>query len=303
MDERVKAAFDDPYALIGGTDAGAHLKMFCGAGANLYVLTHWARDEAAVGIEQAVHCMTQRNAAFFSLHDRGVIADRQARRPRGVRARRDRDPRLRARPRPARRRVALHAARAPASAPRSSPACPPCSTASPPARAPPPSATPSAPPARPLATNRRQQTVVETAALADAGWRPVGGRGYRLADDVALSNRPLPRPRPGGRAVGGRRRCALERRRERRRHGRASLRPAPAFADPDQAAVVSTAADAKIASGWIMPLAALGAAIAISLRFLARRDLQRLRASFAVRQRLVRASRRAPPRVLAMQLF
>ena len=73
MDERVKAAFDDPYALIGGTDAGAHLNMFCGAGANVYVLTHWARDEAAVGIEQAVHCMTQRNAAFFSLHDRGVI--------------------------------------------------------------------------------------------------------------------------------------------------------------------------------------------------------------------------------------
>jgi hypothetical protein len=76
-----------------------------------------------------------------------------------------------------------------------------------------------------------------------------------------------------------------------------------AFADPDQAVVVSPAADAKIASGWIMPLAALGAAIAISLRFLARRDLQRLRASFAVRQRLVRASRRAPPRALAMQLF
>jgi hypothetical protein len=76
-----------------------------------------------------------------------------------------------------------------------------------------------------------------------------------------------------------------------------------AFADPDQAVVVSPAADAKIASGWIMPLAALGAAIGISLRFLARRDLQRLRASFAVRQRLVRASRRAPPRALAMQLF
>jgi N-acyl-D-aspartate/D-glutamate deacylase len=75
MDNRVKASFDDPYALIGGTDAGAHLKMFCGAGANVYVLTHWARDEGAVTVEQAVHCMTQRNASFFSLHDRGVIAE------------------------------------------------------------------------------------------------------------------------------------------------------------------------------------------------------------------------------------
>jgi N-acyl-D-amino-acid deacylase len=73
MDERVKAAFDDPFALIGGTDAGAHLNMFCGAGANVYVLTHWARDEGALSIEQAVHCMTQRNASFFSLNDRGVI--------------------------------------------------------------------------------------------------------------------------------------------------------------------------------------------------------------------------------------
>ncbi len=73
MDERTKANFDDPYALIGGTDAGAHLNMFCGAGANVYVLTHWARDEGAVSIEQAVHCMTQRNAAFFSLRDRGVL--------------------------------------------------------------------------------------------------------------------------------------------------------------------------------------------------------------------------------------
>ena len=74
MDERVKSAFHDPFALIGGTDAGAHLKMFCGAGANVYVLTHWVRDEQVVGIEHAVHCMTQRNAAFFSLHDRGTLA-------------------------------------------------------------------------------------------------------------------------------------------------------------------------------------------------------------------------------------
>jgi N-acyl-D-aspartate/D-glutamate deacylase len=70
-----REGFDNPYHVMGGTDAGAHLKMFCGAGANVYVLTHWARDEGAVTVEQAVHCMTQRNASFFSLHDRGVIAE------------------------------------------------------------------------------------------------------------------------------------------------------------------------------------------------------------------------------------
>ena len=95
---------------MGGTDAGAHLKMFCGAGANLYMLTHWARDEAAVGIEQAVHCMTQRNAAFFSLHDRGVI-EAGKRGDLAVFALDEIETRdFVARPRPARRRVALHAA-------------------------------------------------------------------------------------------------------------------------------------------------------------------------------------------------
>ena len=47
--------------------------MFCGAGSNLYLLTHWARDDGRVQLEQAVHCLTQRTADFFSLHDRGVI--------------------------------------------------------------------------------------------------------------------------------------------------------------------------------------------------------------------------------------
>jgi N-acyl-D-amino-acid deacylase len=71
--EMMTASLHDPFAIVGGTDAGAHLTMFCGAGSNLYLLTHWARDEEAVSIEQAIHCMTQRSAEFFSLHDRGVI--------------------------------------------------------------------------------------------------------------------------------------------------------------------------------------------------------------------------------------
>ena len=69
----MKDGFDDPYALMGGTDAGAHLRMFCAAGSNLYILTHWVRDQQAVPLEQAVHCMTARNADFFRLRDRGVI--------------------------------------------------------------------------------------------------------------------------------------------------------------------------------------------------------------------------------------
>ncbi|HXY91610.1 MAG TPA: amidohydrolase family protein, partial [Acidimicrobiia bacterium] len=44
-DRRAQVVHDaeNPYALMGGTDAGAHLTMFCGAGSNLYLVTHWAR--------------------------------------------------------------------------------------------------------------------------------------------------------------------------------------------------------------------------------------------------------------------
>ncbi len=60
--------------IFGGTDAGAHLKMFCGAGSNLYLLTHWVRELHELTIEQAVHFLTKRSTDFFSIHDRGLIA-------------------------------------------------------------------------------------------------------------------------------------------------------------------------------------------------------------------------------------
>jgi N-acyl-D-amino-acid deacylase len=74
-DRRAQVVHDaqNPQALMGGTDAGAHLTMFCGAGSNLHLITHWARDEGALSLEQAVHCLTQRSADFFGLTDRGVV--------------------------------------------------------------------------------------------------------------------------------------------------------------------------------------------------------------------------------------
>jgi N-acyl-D-amino-acid deacylase len=74
-DRRAQVVHDaaNPYALMGGTDAGAHLTMFCGAGSNLHLITHWARDDGAITLERAVHCLTQRSADFFGLRDRGVV--------------------------------------------------------------------------------------------------------------------------------------------------------------------------------------------------------------------------------------
>ena len=77
----------------------------------------------------------------------------------------------------------------------------------------------------------------------------------------------------------------------------------PVVADQDSPIVVSIAADAKTTSGWTMPLAAFGAALALAIGYFGRRDSSVARASFAVKQRLVRAGRRAPPRVLALQML
>lgn len=73
-DAQDRAFFARDDVVFGGTDAGAHLKMFCGAGSALHLVTHWARDTGELRIEQAVHFLTQRSTQFFSLPDRGVIA-------------------------------------------------------------------------------------------------------------------------------------------------------------------------------------------------------------------------------------
>jgi N-acyl-D-aspartate/D-glutamate deacylase len=70
----VRRNLADPHAIMGGTDAGAHLRMFCGAGANTYLLTHWVKEKRVAPLEQAVHGLTGRIASFFALADRGVVA-------------------------------------------------------------------------------------------------------------------------------------------------------------------------------------------------------------------------------------
>jgi N-acyl-D-aspartate/D-glutamate deacylase len=75
LDERlVLRALREPIALTNVNDSGAHLQLFCGAGQNVYLFTHYVRDAAHLTIEEAVHLVTGRTASFFGLHDRGVLA-------------------------------------------------------------------------------------------------------------------------------------------------------------------------------------------------------------------------------------
>ena len=70
----IVAALREPRTISNINDSGAHLQLFSGAGEHLYLLTHYVRDRQLLGIEEAVHVLTGRTAAFFGLADRGVIA-------------------------------------------------------------------------------------------------------------------------------------------------------------------------------------------------------------------------------------
>jgi N-acyl-D-aspartate/D-glutamate deacylase len=63
----------DPQTVGNISDAGAHGKMFCGAGDNVFLLTDFVRDRGLITIEEGVHNLTGKLANFFGLHDRGLI--------------------------------------------------------------------------------------------------------------------------------------------------------------------------------------------------------------------------------------
>lgn len=72
-EEVLEYLLNDSNSLANVSDAGAHGKMFCGAGYTAWLLTDYVRDREVISIEQAVHMLTGRLADFFGLHDRGVI--------------------------------------------------------------------------------------------------------------------------------------------------------------------------------------------------------------------------------------
>lgn len=71
--EAVIDLLKDPRSVANVSDAGAHGKMFCGAGDNVLLLTQYVRDEKHLTIEEGIHALTGKQAEFFGLHDRGVI--------------------------------------------------------------------------------------------------------------------------------------------------------------------------------------------------------------------------------------
>jgi N-acyl-D-aspartate/D-glutamate deacylase len=70
------ALWADDRTLIGGSDAGAHLDQIDTFAFSTELLQNGVRTHRVIGLEQAVHAITQRPARYFGLVDRGVIAER-----------------------------------------------------------------------------------------------------------------------------------------------------------------------------------------------------------------------------------
>lgn len=67
--------WEDPRAMLGGSDAGAHLDRMCGAPYPTRFLGDMLRGRRLVGLERAVQMLTDDPARLFGLRDRGRVQE------------------------------------------------------------------------------------------------------------------------------------------------------------------------------------------------------------------------------------
>jgi N-acyl-D-aspartate/D-glutamate deacylase len=63
----------DPRTVVGGSDAGAHLDMMCGAIYSTALLAG-VRERGGISLEEGVQLLSDEPARFYGLRDRGRIA-------------------------------------------------------------------------------------------------------------------------------------------------------------------------------------------------------------------------------------
>jgi N-acyl-D-aspartate/D-glutamate deacylase len=72
--DAIEEVFAHPGMLVGLGDAGAHVTAICDASMTTHVLAHWARDRAALPVEEAVRRLSSEPASVFGIPGRGVVA-------------------------------------------------------------------------------------------------------------------------------------------------------------------------------------------------------------------------------------
>jgi len=72
--EEVGQILCHPATLIGGSDNGAHVAMFCAAGDSTLLLTRYVRERRDMTLEAAVHELTGKQASSLGFAGRGVVA-------------------------------------------------------------------------------------------------------------------------------------------------------------------------------------------------------------------------------------
>ena len=73
--DAVRQMLDHPQVLSGLSDAGAHVGTVCDASFTTFMLTHWVlgRAEGKLPLAKAIQMLTQRNAHYLGLFDRGTL--------------------------------------------------------------------------------------------------------------------------------------------------------------------------------------------------------------------------------------
>ncbi len=77
--EALNTMLRHPLAVLGLSDAGAHVRFIADAGVHTYMLTRWVRDAAPespyrLPLETVVRKLTRDNAALYGFADRGLLA-------------------------------------------------------------------------------------------------------------------------------------------------------------------------------------------------------------------------------------
>jgi N-acyl-D-aspartate/D-glutamate deacylase len=74
-DERTEAYLSSPHAMIGSSDAGAHITTFCGGANTSVFLAKWVRERKLMSLEAAVRRLTSEPAAVLGFRNRGWLRE------------------------------------------------------------------------------------------------------------------------------------------------------------------------------------------------------------------------------------